>query len=141
MCGTDWCTKLVLKMSISDVHAQPLDMANRNSVLTVDRPPLQIFLCDAATRLEEEAFASPALAQAARNGHELGALDVVEHYDVRAGSDRLVRLGLCTHLNVEQKRETTDGSCTLDSRGDRACGVCVSVMHRCTRWNAPEDQM
>lgn len=83
---------------------------------------MQVRLRDVPAALEQElALPAPLLPQAARDAHELRALDIIEHDDVRARVDRLVRLRLGSDLDLEQQAEPADLARLFDRVCDRAC--------------------
>ena len=88
---------------------------NDSGTLTVDSPLVQIRLRNVSAALEQElALARPFLLQSCGDTLELIALDVVEHDDVCASVDRLVRLRLGLHLDLEQQRKAADLAGLLD---------------------------
>ena len=83
---------------------------------------MQIILRDIPAALKQElALARPLVLEAARDPSELRAFDIVEHHDVRARRDRLVRLRLGSDFDLEQEAEPADLARLLDRARDRAC--------------------
>ena len=130
MCCTDWCTALVLRISISNKPNTLVSITISITIITIiirsssartrtlNRALAQVLLSDIPARLEQEpAPARPARAEAARDACELGAGDIVEHDDVRACGERLVCFGLRADLDVEQEGEAAGGAGTLDGGG------------------------
>jgi hypothetical protein len=72
---------------------------------TADCAFVQVAFGNTPTRLEHELLPCPcpALAEAARDGSEFAAFDIVQHHDVRASLDGLIRLLFVAHFNVEEK--------------------------------------
>ena len=130
MCCTDWCTALVLRISISNKPNTLVSITISITIITIiirsssartrtlNRALAQILLSNIPARLEQEpAPARPARAEAARDARELGTGDVVEHDDVCACGERLVCFGLRADLDVEQEGEAAGGAGTLDGGG------------------------
>ncbi len=103
-------------------------------VLTVQSPPVDVGLGDVPATLQTElAFSCPPLLETASNAHELRALDVVEHDNVRSGVDRLVRLRLRADLDFEQEAESPDLPGLLDRFRDGACIASRATSRRSSR--------
>ena len=130
MCCTDWCTALVLRISISNKPNTLVSITISISIIiiiirsssararTLNRALAQVLLSNIPARLKQEpAPARPARAEAARDARELGAGDVVEHDDVCACGERLVCFGLRADLDVEQEGEAAGGAGALDGGG------------------------
>ncbi len=127
MCCTDWCTALVLNMSISVGTAVIIDKPTCEGAmeaklwLTVYGTFMQVGLRDVPATLEEElALPTPLLPESPRNPDELCAFDIIEHDDVRTRVDRLVRLRLGADLDLKEKAESANFARLLDSVRDRA---------------------
>ncbi len=91
--------------------------------LTSDRTLAQVSFGYTPARLEQEflALPFPAFTQTSRHGNQLVALDIVEHYHISASRDGFVGLIFVAHLDIQEKRKTTNFTCARDRRGDRSC--------------------
>ena len=95
---------------------------------TIDGPLAQVLLSDVPAGLKQElALARPLLSESLRDVHELAALDIVEHDDIRARIDRLVRLRLGADLDLEQKAEPADLAGLRDRLRYRTFPIAVSL--------------